>query len=270
MSQSVSYATPLNVDRQEDCFFYHTFDMPGIGPIQGHWDIRQCVDEYLGRFDFRGKRVLDVGTASGFLTFEMEKRGAEVISFDMEDGAQWDVVPHVSIQHKLDEIRKTNSDTHRKLKNAYWFAHRRLGSKARVYYGDIYDLPGGLGQFDVAYFGMILTHLRDPFQALYSASRLVSDTIIITNQMRDTADPVGHFLPTPENGLPHAWWRFGCGCLTQMLDVLGFKVVSKTISKPSLHIPDRGPPSPCTALVAQRYAGSLCLTGSARIARPAA
>jgi predicted nicotinamide N-methyase len=38
------------------------------------------VDPYLGNFDFVGKRVLDVGAASGFLTFEMEKRGAEVVA----------------------------------------------------------------------------------------------------------------------------------------------------------------------------------------------
>jgi 2-polyprenyl-3-methyl-5-hydroxy-6-metoxy-1,4-benzoquinol methylase len=182
MSQSL-YANPLNVERPEDCFFYHRIDIPGVGEVGEQWDLRDCIDAYLGSFDFRGKRVLDVGTASGLLTFEMEKRGAEVVSFDMQDGTQWDVVPHVSIQSDLDGIRRGNREIHQKLKNGYWFTHKRLGSKARVYYGDIYDLPGALGAFDVAIFGMILSHLRDPFQAIYSVSRLVKDTIIITNQM---------------------------------------------------------------------------------------
>jgi hypothetical protein len=34
--------------------------------------LRKTIDDYLGHFDFRGKRALDVGAASGF-TFEMEK-----------------------------------------------------------------------------------------------------------------------------------------------------------------------------------------------------
>ena len=55
--------------------------------------LRKTIDDYLGNFDFRGKRVLDVGTATGFLSFEMEKRGAEVVSFDMASRAQWQLVP---------------------------------------------------------------------------------------------------------------------------------------------------------------------------------
>lgn len=58
-----------------------------------HWDLRPAIDEYLRRFDFRGKRALDVRAASGYLTFEMEKRGASVVSFDLSDGGDWDCVP---------------------------------------------------------------------------------------------------------------------------------------------------------------------------------
>ena len=189
MSQPFSYAAPLNVDRPEDCFFYHKIKLPGVGEVGEGWDLRSSIDAYLGKFDFRGKRVLDMGAASGFLTFEMEKRGAEVVSFDMADGTQWDIVPHYDVQSDMDSYRGRCIASHARLKNAYWFTHKCLGSKARVYYGDIYDLPGDLGEFDVAMFGMILGHLRDPFQALYSASRLVKDTIIITNQMMDTTQP---------------------------------------------------------------------------------
>ncbi len=68
-------------------------DIPGAGEVKGHWDLRDCIKPYLGDYDFKGKRVLDVGAASGFLTFSMEKQGADVVSFDMASGAQWDVVP---------------------------------------------------------------------------------------------------------------------------------------------------------------------------------
>src|SRR5690349_6834683 len=156
MSQPFSYATPLAVENPDDCFFYHRINIPGLGEVGTQWDLRSCIDSYLGKFDFRGKRVLDLGAAAGYLTFEMEKRGAEVVSFDMVDGTQWDVVPRWDIQKDMPALREQHAKGAQRLKNAYWFAHKRLQSKARAYYGDIYDLPGGLGEFDVAMFGMIL------------------------------------------------------------------------------------------------------------------
>ena len=86
----------------------------------------------------------------------------------MADGAEWNLVPHISMQPRLTHMLLKRRRVDQKLKNAYWFTHRRLGSKAKAFYGDIYDIPTELGPFDVALFGMILTHLRDPFQALYS------------------------------------------------------------------------------------------------------
>jgi SAM-dependent methyltransferase len=265
MSQTFSYAAPLTVERKEDCFFYHKVHIPGVGDVGEQWDLRSSIEDYLGRFDFRGKRVLDVGTASGFMTFEMEKRGAEVVSFDMLDGAQWDVVPHVAFQNDLEKMRQRHSYMHQRLKNAYWFTHKRFGSKARVYYGDVYDLPGGLGTFDVAIFGMILGHLRDPFQALYSASRLVTGTIIVTNQMMETKEPFGAFIPSRENGERAAWWGLSRACITQMLGILGFEVKSTTTSMPLCLLPNRTQAERCVSLVAQRVAGSVCLTGSAKV-----
>jgi SAM-dependent methyltransferase len=270
MGQTFSYATPLNIDRREDCFFYHTMHIPGVGDVGGEWDLRSSIEDYLGRFDFRGKRVLDVGAASGFLTFEMEKRGAEVVSFDMLDGSYGDVVPHTTVQKDLDNIRQDRLKANQRLKNAYWFAHRRLGSKARAYYGDIYDLPGALGTFDVAVFGMILSHLRDPLQALYSASRLVSGTIIVTNQMMETKEPMGCLIPSRENGERRAWWGLSRACITQMLGVLGFDVKSSTTCDPLCLLPGRTQAERCVSLVAQRVAGSVCLTGTAKGIRAAA
>ena len=52
-------------------------EIPGHGLVTGQWDLRGGVDDYLGKVAFAGQRVLEIGPASGFLTFEMEKRGAE-------------------------------------------------------------------------------------------------------------------------------------------------------------------------------------------------
>ena len=61
-------------------------DHPGGGKIIGLWDLRQTVDDYLGRIDFAGKRVLEIGPASGFLTIEMERRGADVVAVELPEG----------------------------------------------------------------------------------------------------------------------------------------------------------------------------------------
>lgn len=270
MTPSFPFAAPIPVERPEDCFFYHKLAIPGVGEVGEQWDLRACIDKYLGGIDFRGKRVLDMGAAAGFLTFEMEKRGAEVVSFDMVDGTQWDLVPHWDLQADIADVRARAAKAHQRLKNAYWFTHARLGSKARVYYGDIYDLPGGLGEFDVVMFGMILSHLRDPFQALYSASRLARDTIVITNQMMADERPLGCFIPSRKNNERAAWWSLSRGCLTQMLDVLGFAVKSSTESKPVCLVKGRQQVEPCTSLVAKRVAGTTCLTGSAKAPKLAA
>ena len=89
------FAEPLKVDDVADCYFYHTMELPGHGVIEGlDWDLRGRVDEYLGNVDFAGQRVLEIGPASGFLTFEMEKRGADVISVEVTDEHGWDFVPY--------------------------------------------------------------------------------------------------------------------------------------------------------------------------------
>ena len=87
------FAPPRLVTRLEDCVFYHTQDVPGYGTVPGPWDLRGHVDEYLGGVTLRGKRVLELGTASGFLCVEMEKRGAEVVAFDLSEDYDCDVVP---------------------------------------------------------------------------------------------------------------------------------------------------------------------------------
>ena len=137
------------------------------------WDLRKTVDDYLGHFDFRGKRVLDVGTASGFLTFEMEKRGAEVVSFDRGNVADWQLVPFGA---KGFNTARMQANMGRSIRFAtVWLAHRLLSSRARVYYGDIYNIPDKIGQFDVVFLGMVLPHLREPFYALAQTARLSSE-----------------------------------------------------------------------------------------------
>ena len=83
--QAFVYAEPRVVTELEECYFYHSMEIPGYGLVEGPWDLRGGVDDYLGGVDLNGKRVLEVGTASGFLCYTMEGRGADVVAYDLSD-----------------------------------------------------------------------------------------------------------------------------------------------------------------------------------------
>ena len=94
MSDQIVYAQPRLIDDINDCYFYHTMDVPGYGHVEGEWDLRGKESEYLGRIPLKGKRVLEVGTASGFLCFYMENQGAQVVAYDLSPAEDWDMVPY--------------------------------------------------------------------------------------------------------------------------------------------------------------------------------
>src|SRR5215207_8575899 len=64
-------------------------------------------------------------------------------------------------------------------RNGYWMAHRLLGSKAKVYYGTVYDLPEALGQFDIVMVGMMLPHLKDQALALHQICAQSRDYVVV-------------------------------------------------------------------------------------------
>jgi SAM-dependent methyltransferase len=193
------FAPPRVVTRPEDCFFYHTIDAPGYGTIPGEWDLRGHVDGYLGGTDLRGKRVLELGTASGFLCAEMERRGAEVVAFDLSDEHDGDLVPFArrpdprAVADRRGFVRRLN--------NGWWLVHRAFRSSARLVYGSVYDVPEAVGEVDVATFGSILMHLRDPFLALASAARLTREAVVVTEHTAYWSQFAAADDPGPPRGL---------------------------------------------------------------------
>jgi len=229
MSAEIEFAAPQDVRNAADCFFYHVMDLPGTGVVGEQWDLRKTIDAYLGHFEFRGRRALDVGTASGYLTFEMEKRGAEVVSFDLADGADWNVVPFHIDGFEASQSAQRKKENIARLHASYWFAHRVLGSRAKAFYGDVYRIPQELGPFDVVVLGAILLHLRDPFLALQSAGRLSRDAIVVTDMHFASTEPVMRFVPDRAvPGSADTWWLISEPCMVKMLEVLGFEVESVT------------------------------------------
>lgn len=202
-------------------------DLPEIGTVNGQWDLRGRIDDYLAGVPLAGRRVLDVGAASGFLSFEMEKKGAEVVSFDADDASRIHMLPfHKSLYttNRTEWARQTNDFLDR-LKNSYWLAHRLYGSRNRVIYGDVYDLPGDLGMFDVAVVGQILVHLRDPITALASIARRCSDTRVIVEGMVDSDETTAKFFARADTGPEWIWWQYSTALYHELMQMIGFEVL---------------------------------------------
>jgi SAM-dependent methyltransferase len=222
------YATPRDVLSLDECYFYHTMDVPGHGTVAGEWDLRGQIDPYLGHFDFGGKRVLDVGAASGILSFHMEEQGAEVVSFDLSDEYDWDIVPFAA--NDAAGMRQERRHHLRRINNGYWLCHKAFGSRARMVNGVVYDIPQAIGPVDVAVFGSILLHLRDPFLALENAARLARETMIVAD-----LSPYGRFasryrrnarfMPRADapEGISDGWFRLPPLLVQEYLGILGFR-----------------------------------------------
>ena len=216
------FAAPFEVEDIANCYFYHTMELPGYGIVNGDWDLRRGVDDYLGKVLFAGKRVLEIGPASGFLTFEMEKRGAEVVSVEVTADPGWDFVPYPA--SKLEQVLGPRRIVMQRLKNSYWFAHAAHHSRANVYYGDVYNLPASFGEFDIAVIGSVLLHCRDPVRIVEQCGQKARSLIITDMFYPDLEEaPICRLAPTAQNFLWHTWWHFSTQFITQFLAVMEFE-----------------------------------------------
>ena len=229
------YITPKKNINKEDCSFYHKLKLDDGTLIDGRWDLRGCIDAYLSNFDFKEKRVIDIGAASGYLSFEMERRGADVVSFDMPDGSHWD---HL-IYPECKKPEAKNSDG---LFNGYEYLHEKLGSNNKIFRANIYDpLPDELGEFDVAVFGTMLSHVRDPILTLMNILLKVKDYAILINPFQDS--------PTKyDNSKGKTWWHISEKDIEKIMSDIGFKIEKITEVKPIF----KGKPRPYKSLLFKR------------------
>jgi tRNA (mo5U34)-methyltransferase len=139
------------IERLKKHRFYHCIDLgngvitagiPRLIPQQ------QLTLRQLRRFDFAGKRVLDIGCRDGLFSFEAERLGAaEVIGIDncISPGAVEVLIPH-------------------------------LKSKVRMYEMNLLDMtPETFGRFDIIICGGVLYHIRYPFQFVRVIRDLLTD-----------------------------------------------------------------------------------------------
>jgi SAM-dependent methyltransferase len=213
---------PPPLPAKEECRFYHAMDIPSIGSVPGIWDLRGRFSDYTGGVELRGKTFLDVGTASGFFTFEAEQRGARVTSFDAESYDQMDYVA-LGNSNRRDNLSR--------IKNSYWFAHHHFKSRAQVVYGNIRNLSVVAPPSDVVLLGQILVHLRDPLDAIRQASLLAGENLVITEGSFESEEPLAAFLGTGDGAGIHSWWHLSAKLYDRWLSLLGFEIVQTTRNK---------------------------------------
>lgn len=204
--------------------WYASDDVDGK-EVSGSWDLRSGITEYIGGFDVKNKRVLELGPASGYMTFAMERMGAFVTAIDTaldDPKSSWNFAPNPNM-----DVAKLGADrvAHlTQLRNAFWYAHRKHISTARVWYGDVLNLPADFGTYDVSTLTAVLLHCRDITGIMQSLAAHTEETMIVTER---------HWPGLPKLSLCHletgvgkdvtdTWWRFTPEFFAQFLAALGF------------------------------------------------
>jgi SAM-dependent methyltransferase len=109
---------------------------------------QRCLDELQVPRDLTGLRALDIGAWDGPVTFELERRGAQVTALDIQD-------PDVTVFNAVKEIKR---------------------SAATYVRGSVYDaLPDNLGTYDIVVFAGVYYHLKNPVLALQRIRPLLKD-----------------------------------------------------------------------------------------------
>lgn len=86
--------------------WYHTVELaPGV-LTPGRYDHRRYLRHYELPDDLSGKTVLDIGAASGFFSFEFEKRGGRVTAVDPPTWMAHDFGPRYQLDKPLSEAER--------------------------------------------------------------------------------------------------------------------------------------------------------------------
>jgi tRNA (mo5U34)-methyltransferase len=195
--------------------WYHTIELgPGVF-TPGRYDHRRYLRYYELPEDLKGKSVLDIGAASGFFSFELEKRGGRVTALDLPAWMDHDFGP-------LYRPDKPLAEAERYLHDPLQFAKAARGSSIETRDMSVYDLSEeSVGKFDLVFCGSMLLHLTDPVRALWRICEVTRGTAIIATGIakhwgrRARADFHGAHDGT-------IWWLPNRACLEKMIECAGF------------------------------------------------
>jgi SAM-dependent methyltransferase len=230
-------------------FWYHTVELPFGLLTPGLYDYRTALPCFAFPENMQGMTVLEIGAATGFFTFEFEKRGARVISLEIPSLAALDRFPGQTptqtlekiqdmlapdpLGHLRAEVRKYSADElyFYLLEGPFTFCHRLLNSRVERRSGTVYELSEktlGVAAFDLVFLGDILLHTLHPLQALAAVAPLCGGTLVLSQAIPEA--PEGQAAMLYVGGEDPAvdfisWWLPNKLCLVQLLKKLGFRNV---------------------------------------------
>jgi tRNA (mo5U34)-methyltransferase len=196
--------------------WYHTVDL-GHGIVTpGFYDHRPYLELYGLPEDLSGKTALDIGTASGFFAFEMERRGAKVTAIDLPEWIAHDFGP-------LYQPDKTPEEARCYLHEPFFVAKRALGSKVKRREINVYDIsPQIVGVFDLVFCGSVLLHLTDPIRALWRIQSVTKESAIIATAICHEADDLEPLAVFAGHHRGDIWWLPNRACLEALVKSAGF------------------------------------------------
>ncbi len=204
--------------------WYHSLELPRGIVTPGEYDLRPALARVPFPVSLEGRRCLDVGTRDGFWAFEMERRGATVVlGIDLDDPAELDwPEPRPPIGEEVRSDLEARS-------RCFDIAASALGSNVERRNLSVYDLsPETVGEFDFAFIGTLLLHLRDPVGALAAIHRVLAPgATLITNEPISIPFSVLGRVPVVQPlmwpGLPF-WWLPNIAARRKMVTAAGYEV----------------------------------------------
>jgi SAM-dependent methyltransferase len=208
------------LERAKQIGWYHTLELAPGHVTEGMFDLRGQVENYGLPERLDGLRALDVGTWDGFWAFELERRGAQVVSLDLDDERDLDWPPR--------RRPKTFPTTPRG--DGFRIAREIYGSNVERVNLSIYNAtPEEIGTFDIVFCGSVLIHLRDQLLALERIANLCTDRFISAEEY----DPIASLSPWPmsrylaDRDKAVVYWLPGIRTWRRMLWTAGFDRVER-------------------------------------------
>jgi len=221
-------------------YWYHTISLPGGLVTPGVYDFRSSLPCFQFPQDMRGMSVLDVGSATGFFAFELERRGALVTSVETPSLEALDRFPGQTVEQSVEKIQKMIGVGHPKytaeelyrylLDGPFEFCRNLLNSKVERCFSSVYDVPAKLGNrtFDLVFMGDILLHTLYPLQALAAVTPLCKGRLVLSQVMPEAPDgqPAMQYVGGDDPVADEiCWWLPNQACMAQLLKKLGFREV---------------------------------------------
>jgi tetratricopeptide (TPR) repeat protein len=243
-----------------DCLFYHTMRFPDNSEALGHWDISAgSFADYIGNMELRGKTVLDVGTASGFLSFEAERRGAIVTAYEIDSAASAQRIPFRSNLFYTDYaawLAQADAGLER-LINSFWYARRQFHSNVQVVYASLPELPACVPEMDIVIAGAIFEHLSDPVSTIGILSKIAKETIVLAFTPIVESDELlmKSITNMDEPQYDYTWFAPSTGLLRRAFENVGFRIARIGSSRQYARYRDAWETRP--TIVARRFAPML-------------